>query len=208
MISKPASRSRRSPRPRTFIDEAPLIDLDAVLRTGTPDDVHLEWDQGDMREDKPFGRGRVALVQDEERSYAEISSSFHDDGMSTIYVDLTRTSNGVVGKRLRLVCPDCKSSTSKIYFSKVACKCRTCHGLLYGSQYKADVEPDFELYDRLMVESHRPRRPYERLAVYQRGIAKAKAKLVRLGDVERSRDYVIRRPPQITTSYYRGYDPE
>ena len=87
-------------------------------------------------------------------------------------------------------------------------KCRTCHGLLYLSQYKADGELDYEVYDRLMVESRRQRRPYERQAVFQRKVAAAKAKLAKLGNVERSRSYSIQRPPSITTSYFRGYEPD
>ena len=210
MISKVVSKPRRSPRPRIFLQEVPCIDLDAALRTGTPDAVHLMWEMFPSHSDDPFGEGMLSITAHGRQTYATLEYLFPEHGPDLQYIsfDALETVNGVTGTRLRLVCPGCKSPKSTIYFRHESWKCRTCHGLLYRSQYKADVEPDYELHDRLTVESRRPRRPYERVAVYEREVKKAKDKLTRLGPIDDAQRHMSRPFAPITTSYYRGYPPD
>lgn len=210
MISKAVSISRRSPRARIFLEEAPCIDLDAALRTGTPDAVHLMWEKVPSETDEPFGEGVLSITSHDENTcgYLEYTFNKNREEMQYIRFAVAKTVNGVTGTRMRLVCPECKSAKSNIYFRHESWKCRSCHGLLYRSQYRADVEPDYELHDRLMVESRRLRRPYERVAVYDREVKKAKDKLARLGPIDDAQRSVSRPFAPITTSYYRGYPPD
>jgi ribosomal protein L37AE/L43A len=192
------------------LQEVPGIDLDAAMRTGTPDAVHLMWESFSSHNDEPFGEGMLSITTQGQPTYVTLEYRFNHSGSALQHMSFAavETVNGVTGKRLRLVCPECKSHKSTIYFRHDVWKCRTCHGLLYRSQYKADVEPDYELHDRLTLESRRPRRPYERVAVYDREVKKAKDKLTRLGPIDDAQRHVSHPFAPITTSYYRGYPPD
>lgn len=211
MISKPAN-NRRSLRARVFIDEVPSIDLDAALRTGTPDAANMIWEANVAGDTQQIGEGWLSINNNGPTDLSHIECKFTAAAgilaFEHTYIDVSRSNNGATKPRYRFVCPECRKLRSQLYMNVGEWKCRTCHGLLYISQYKADGELDYEVYDRLMVESRRQRRPYERQAVFQRKVAAAKAKLAKLGNVERSRSYSIQRPPSITTSYFRGYEPD
>ena len=209
MISKPEVK-RRSLRPRIFVDEVPSIDLDAALRTGTPNAINVLWETHRAGGISQIGEGWLSIENNGPTDLGHIECTFSDEvaiaAAEHTYIEVSKTNNGATNTRSRFVCPECKRLVSHLYMSLGVWKCRICHGLLYQSQYKADFDTDFEVYDRLMVESRRQRRPYERQAVFQRKVAAAKAKLAKLGDVERSRTYSQQRPPSITTVYHRGYD--
>lgn len=211
MISKPAVK-RRSLRPRIFVDEVPSIDLDAALRTGTPNAINVLWEANRASGLTQIGEGWLSIEDNGPTDLGHIECTFSnkagDPATRHSYIEISKTKNGATKTRARFVCPGCKSLVSHLYMSLNVWKCRKCHGLLYRSQYKADVVTDHEVYDRLMVESHRQRRPYERQVVFQRKVAAAKTKLAKLGDVERSRTYSHQRPPSITTVYQRGYGQE
>ena len=211
MISKPAVK-RRSLRPRIFVDEVPSIDLDAALRTGTPNAINILWEADRTGRISQIGEGWLSIANNGPTDLGHIECTFSNEvaiaADKHAYIGVSKTKNGATKTRARFVCPECKGLVSHLYMNLSAWKCRKCHGLLYLSQYKADVVTDYEVYDRLMVESRRQRRPYERQAVFQRKAAAAKAKLAKLGDVERSRTYSHQRPPSITTVYRRGYDQE
>lgn len=207
MISKTFPTSRRSARPRRFLEEVPSIDIDAALRTGTPGSVDVIWEDASRHNDKPFGQGVLSVVELETATHIHLQYNFSDDPddvRNELFAsDYTR--NGITGSRLRVVCPECKSLRSALYLCNDLWKCRTCHGLLYRTKYGADVEPDHQLHDRLMAMSRRPRRPYERASVYQREVQKALAKLERLGPMNEARRDA-RELATIVATYQRGYE--